>query len=69
MIILFLYNLAVYSSEGQQAIHDTTRNELLLVLPTIESNLRKHIRKIKKKLIILSRLTTLINLFQQFKSF
>ena len=28
-----------------------------------------HIRKIKKKLIILSRLTTLINLFQQFKSF
>jgi hypothetical protein len=27
------------------------------------------IRKIKKKLIILSRLTTLINLFQQFKSF
>jgi hypothetical protein len=27
------------------------------------------IRKIKKKLIILSRLTTLISLFQQFKSF
>ena len=27
------------------------------------------IRKIKKKLIILSRLTTLINLFQQFKLF
>jgi hypothetical protein len=29
----------------------------------------RNIRKIKKKLIILSRLTTLISLFQQFKSF
>ena len=41
MIILFLYNLAVYSPEGRQAIHDATTNELLLVLPAIESNLKK----------------------------
>ncbi|KIM79891.1 hypothetical protein PILCRDRAFT_10061 [Piloderma croceum F 1598] len=41
MIILFLYNLSVYSSEGRQAIHDATTNELLVVLATIESNLKK----------------------------
>jgi hypothetical protein len=41
MIILFLYNLAVYNPQGRQAIHDATTNELLLVLPTIESDLKK----------------------------
>jgi hypothetical protein len=34
-----------------------------------EDHLTFPIRKIKKKLIIFSRLTTLITLFQQFKSF
>jgi hypothetical protein len=43
MIILFLYNLSVYSSEGRQAIHDATTNELLVVLATIESNLKKQL--------------------------
>jgi len=41
LIILFLYKLAIYSPEGWLAIHNATTDELRLVLPAIESNLRK----------------------------